>query len=127
MAAREFARVLRPGARLALSDITALTSELPPQLTSLAAWVACIADARSLDEIASLLEDAGLVVEATERHDEALGEMLDRVDSRLKVARLLGDGVLGENVTKGLDLVAAAQDARARGLLGYAVVIARRP
>lgn len=126
-AARELARVLRPGARVAISDVTALPDELPPQLTSLQAWVACIADARPLEEIGSLLEQAGLVVETSERHDEALAAMLDRIDARLKAARLLGAGLFGDGVGKGRELVAAAQEALARGLLGYAVVVARRP
>lgn len=126
-AAREFARMLRPGARVAISDITARRQELPPQLTSLQAWVACIADARPLDEIASLLEGGGLVIEATERHDQALGAMLDRIDARLKVAHLLGAGLFGDKVSEGRELVAAAQDALGRGLLGYAVLVARRP
>lgn len=126
-AAREFARVLKPGARVAISDITASPSELPPELTSLQAWVACIADARPLDEIASLLEGGGLVVETTERHDDELGLMLDRVDARLRTARLLGVGLFGDGLENGRALVAAAQGALAEGLLGYAVVVARRP
>ncbi len=120
-AAAEFARVLRPGARLALSDLTARTGELPESLSSLHAWVACIADARPLDELAGLLGDAGLVVEQTEAHDDALKALLDQLEARLKVAALIFPGPAAQ----GRELIAAAHDELKRGHLGYGVVIAR--
>ena len=126
-AVSEVARVLRPGSRLALSDVTAVADELPPQLTSLNAWVACIADARPLDEIAALLEDGGLIVEASERHDHELAAMLDDVDARLRTARMLGLGLLGGGIATGRELVAAARESVRSGLLGYGVIVARLP
>jgi ubiquinone/menaquinone biosynthesis C-methylase UbiE len=125
-AARELARVLRPGARLALADMTAEAARLPPELTSLQAWIACIADARPLEEITELLRRAGLIVEQAERHDDALERLLERVDGRLRAARLVGANLIGDAVARGHELVAAARAALAGGDLGYGVIIARR-
>jgi arsenite methyltransferase len=122
-AARELARVLRPGARLALSDLTARPAELPESLVSLQAWVACVGDARPLDEIADLLARAGLDVEHTETHDDALAALLDRVEARLKVATLLA----ADAARAAHALLHDVRRAVEAGTLGYGVAIARRP
>jgi arsenite methyltransferase len=121
-ATAEFARVLRPGARLALSDLTARREELPESLRSLPAWVACVGDARPLDEIAALLETAGLVVEQTEAHDHALASLLDLIDARLKVAAMLA-----ADIAIAHELLQEVRRALERGLLGYGVAVAHRP
>lgn len=56
---REIARILKPGGRLAVSDI-ALKKPLPPELSSnLMAYVGCIAGAIPIDDYVSGLRDAG--------------------------------------------------------------------
>ena len=70
-AAAEFARVLRLGGRIGLSDLTRQGS-LPPELENLVAWIACIADAQPLAEYEALLASAGLKIVATEEHNDAL-------------------------------------------------------
>jgi len=127
-AAGELARVLRPGARLALSDMTGRPDRLPPELSGLAAWIACIADARPLDEVADLLSSVGLVVELATAHDAALGEMVERVGARLDAARNLGRAVtaLGGRLDEALSIARAAKEAVAAGDLGYGVIVARR-
>lgn len=127
-AAAELARVLKPGGRLALSDMIADRERLPASLCTLEAWVACLADARPLRSLVELLGSAGLVVELVERRDDALTRLLDRVDARL---RLAGAGLAPDPdvrlVERGIELVATARTSLELGILGYAVVVARRP
>jgi arsenite methyltransferase len=129
-AVREVARVLRPRARVAISDVTASPAELPAELRTLSAWTACLADARPLAELAELLEESGLVVEQLEEHDELLRTLVDRVENRLRFASLLGERLpagLGDGIAGGLLLVSAARRALDAGVVGYGAVYARRP
>ena len=125
-AMREIVRVLRPGARLALSDVTASPDRLPSRLRQLDAHVACLAHASPLADIAALAEGAGMIVETVESRDGAAHAMLDQIDARLRVARLFVAGPLADRLETGRELLAAARTALREGTLGYGVVIARR-
>ena len=128
-AASEIARVLRPGGVLALSDMTADRARIPDALRTLDARIACIGDARSLDELEALLTSSGLTVEHRERRDDALAALVDRAESRLRFARAAGatmPAALAGAVERGLAIAAAAREAIAETALGYAVLIARR-
>jgi len=87
-AAREFARVLRSGGGIGLSDLTR-GPVLPEELSGLLAWVACIADARPVDTYVRYLCDAGFRVERVEPHDEALLEMVNQVRTKLLGTEIL--------------------------------------
>ena len=129
-AAREMARLLRPGGRLGLSDLTR-RGPLHGELSTLLGWVACIADALPVEEYAARLTGAGLEVREVETHDAALAEMVDGIRGRLDLARVLG--ALGTVDLAGADLEHAQALARTAlaevraGRLGYAILVAARP
>ncbi len=129
-ATREFARVLRLGGRLGLSDLTR-SGELPAELTGLLAWIACIADARTAEEYAAHLERAEFQSILVEPHDESLVRMVRDIQGRLLAAELMVR--LDKMSLPGVDLAEAkttaawAAGAIRSGLLGYSLITAKKP
>lgn len=128
-AANEFARVLKPGGRVGLSDITRAPGPAG-ELADLMAWVACLAAACPADAYAARLRDAGFIDLAVEHHDAALLEMVRSIGSRLFAADLLRG--LRKMDLDGIDLDAAKRLTRqalvavGENRLGYALVCAAR-
>jgi ubiquinone/menaquinone biosynthesis C-methylase UbiE len=130
MAAAEFARVLRPGGRVGITDVTVAETGLPGELTTLAAWVACIADARSTRQYSEILAGAGLRTVRTETHDHAIARMIDQIEARLAVLRMTAADRLtaaGVDVDAVLRYTTLARQAVADGLVGYALLVAEKP
>jgi len=128
-AANEFARVLRVGGRVGLSDLTR-NGVLGPDLDGLLSWVACIADARPAATYAELLSTSGLKVSVIEEHDAALREFVEQVRLRLLAADIMVG--LKKLALPGFDLESAkhllkkALQAITEGQLGYAIVVASK-
>ncbi|HXG65813.1 MAG TPA: methyltransferase domain-containing protein [Blastocatellia bacterium] len=124
-AAREFARALKPGGRVGLSDLTRAEA-LPKELDTLLAWIACIADALPVTGYAGFLQDAGLTVEVIEPHDDALTQMVNQIRAKLLGAELLvGLKKLELPDVDFAQAKAMAQSAAAairQGKLGYAII-----
>lgn len=129
LAASEFARVLRLGGRVGLSDLTR-SGAIPDDLQGLLAWIACIADAQPLDEYARYLAEAGLRVDLVEPHDDALHALARDIQGKLLGAELLVKlkklDVPNLDFAQAKALAAAASRAINAGQFGYAIVTATR-
>jgi arsenite methyltransferase len=129
-ATREIGRVLRPGGRLGLSDVTR-SGELPAELTGLLAWIACIADARPAEEYVAHLERAEFQSILVQPHDESLAQMVRDIQGRLLAAELMVRldkmSLPGVDFAEAKATAACAAGAVRSGLLGYSLVTAKKP
>lgn len=126
-AAAEFRRVLRPGGKLALSDVVVEEGALPAPLSGALATVACVGGALSQAGCERLLEGAGLSLTASELRDEDADLFTRGLEERLRGARLLGippPPGTPLSITEAIEVVRLARRAIADGALGYAILIA---
>jgi SAM-dependent methyltransferase len=129
-AAREFARILRPGGRAGIADVTVTDAGLPADLTTFAARIACIADARTVSDYTAILAGAGLQVGRIESHDHALLRMIDRIEARITALRIAVPAMPADQGVEPDPVLAysrLARDAVEAGHIGYALIIADKP
>jgi len=130
LAAAEFFRVLRPGGRVGISDLTR-TEALPVDLDGLLAWIACIGDAQTVENYTAYFRGAGFSVDQVEPHHQALQEMVDQIRRKLLGAEIMTG--LNKLQLPGIDLGAAkrmassAAEAIKQGHLGYVLIGVAKP
>jgi arsenite methyltransferase len=129
-AAMEFQRVLKPGGRVGLSDLTRRGS-VPQDLQGLLAWIACIADAQPIEHYIHFLTSAGFVLYTIEMRDEALSALVHEIQGKLLGAELLVK-LKQVSLPQTIDfeqakaLAKAAAAAIRTGQFGYALLVATK-
>lgn len=129
-ASREIVRVLKPGGRLGLSDIT-VNGDLPEELDGVLGWIACVADALPQEGYEEVFRSLGMTIKVSESHSKALRQMIVGVQDRFAALNLVTelDGVEMPDFDLGRarELIQVALDAVDEGVLGYTLIIAEKP
>jgi SAM-dependent methyltransferase len=141
-AAAEMARVLkgpeeggrpgfdgRRGGRLGLTDMT-VNDELPEEIQTLLAWVACVAGAGPAEAYVATLKRAGFGEFAVVDQRDALLDLVSGVRHKLvgvELLQKLGKLDLGDlDLSEGKRLARLTVELIERGVVGYTLITARK-
>jgi arsenite methyltransferase len=125
----EMRRVLRPGGRLALADVVVDPKRLPDELIGPIATIACVGSALTRGGYEELLAEGGFDLCAVEDRTADTASFAERIEERLRGARLLGLGGFTESpfgIEEAIRLAGLARRAIADGSIGYAIFAASR-
>jgi arsenite methyltransferase len=127
-AVAEMRRVLRPGGRVAISDVVAEPDRLPTRLRGAIATLTCVGGSLPGAGYERLLSDHGLRTFAVERLDAEADQLAGRVEDRLRAARMLarssGSNWSSFPIDEAIEGAQLARRAIADGVLGYAIIAA---
>ena len=116
----ETGRVLRPGGRLALSDV--VVDGTLPEVPDIVAEAFCLTGTRDRDTLLAAVGDAGFEIRETRNHREDLLAMRDEVAGQVDYRGLLG--LLGERGQRALDAIETLETAVEDGTVSYVSLVA---
>lgn len=125
----EFLRVLKPGGRLALSDIV-LNAPIPAELSSALGHALCIMGARSMDVYKNIITAAGFSGTRSKDVSKVLLDMVARIEKRLRLTDVLAELAkldLTDGMAESEQILQTARDFIAAHGVGYALFVARKP
>lgn len=119
---RDVARILADGGRLGLGDVTVAGE--PPELPAPVDRLVCLDGRHGPRQIRRAVEHAGFEVRETERRDEDLLEVRDRIREAIDYERLTeAPGERGEDLRDGMRVLEAAVES---GRVGYVSIVATK-
>ena len=125
----EIGRVLRPGGRLALSDVTFLLDKLPPVLDVPLARSLCIPLGMGPQDYVKCIEQGGLVLESEVDHSYTLARLIGKVETFLGAGESTNlFGPIGkQTIVQASSDLTCLRELLARKELGYWAFTARKP
>jgi hypothetical protein len=120
---------LKPGGRLGLTDVT-VSGPLPEALQGIFAVAGCVGNAVSLERYASLVEDAGFMIDECSPLPDVAKDFLKGIRKKMMFAEIgakLGKiPVSVESVRMAKGVLKEAEGLVDSGTLGYGMIVAER-
>ena len=127
----EMARLLRPGGRLAVSDVTVEPGCLPDELTGTLGQLLCMADAPSVQGYRDLLDGGGLALVEEQDTSDSLMTLIQEIEAKIAAFRFLSSLQQGPEAAPDLISTALVVAERAKALveeggIGYRLFVAEK-